>query len=154
MKQLCDLNGKIVLIDWVGKESNMNDYPLKENYSFMYKCWFDKTQQALKSTIPTLEQDRSTWLELSERCGGKLEEGKDFKMCIDWDSLDAVKHIPVVLYATPTPQTEDLWEEAIKNANEYAADKCYREELCRKVDYDLEFINYLKKTYENPTRKS
>lgn len=141
MKQLHTLpDGKLVLIDWVKLPKKVT-----------MEAHINRVME-IHAYIPTLEQDRSTWLELSERCGGKLEGGVHY-VIRRHPSFEG-EYLPSAKIAIPTPQTEDLWEEAIKNANEYAANKCYREELCRKVDYDLEFINYLKKTYENPTRKS
>lgn len=114
-KQLHDLNGQLVLID----------------------C-SDSKHPELAYQIPTLEQDRSTWLELSERCGGKLEEGVHY--------MGSEKD-----FAYPTPQKEDLWEEAEKKAANHAEQIWDASKF--PSEYWYEKLKYLKQHY-HLTRKS
>lgn len=104
MKQLHDLNDKIVLIDWVGY------------YDYITQDYSEAKKEAIKSATPTLEQDKQTWLELSERCGGKLELNTHYKIIHGFDIVardDGQKYLGSgTQVAIPAPQTEDLWEEA------------------------------------------
>lgn len=95
MKQLHTLpDGKIVLI------SSYSKHP------------------ELAYQIPTLEQDRSTWLEISERCGGKLQQGLHYKL--EDHGVNVGYDYSSRLTAIPVPQTEDLWEEMLNNYHKIA----------------------------------
>lgn len=107
MKQLHEHEGKIVLIDWIKDIEYVKSFLYTDaDYKYPYRDAIKRYKQALESAIPTLEQDRSTWLEISEKCGGKLEEGVHYTLHRDKYSIGLVTDI-----AIPTPQ-EDLWEEA------------------------------------------
>lgn len=118
MKQLHDLNGKIVLIDYIKEPCQFGTYP---HLYYKKRVEYDsKLSEALKSAIPTLPQDKSIWLELSEKCGGKLEEGVHYTLHRDKYSIGLVTDI-----AIPTPQ-EDLWEEAFTKCSKELY-KCSKE---------------------------
>lgn len=107
MKQICEHEGKIVLIDWV--DTNLPPIEFRTLLT-----------ASIGSAIPTIKQDRSTWLELSEKCGGKLEEGVHYTLHRDKYSIGLVTDI-----AIPTPQ-EDLWEEAFTKCSKELY-KCSKE---------------------------